>query len=221
MTRVGVIVPTRNNRPNFLRQCMKYVGRQTHQPAHIEIVDYPQKTFPVDLSERYKYGFERMRDKCDLIVIMEDDDWYAADYVENLVKIWEASNRPQIVGYSSTIYYFIHTQNYCMINHPGRASAMSTAISADAVILLDWKQIDPLWFDIGAWQQLQGVAAPVAERWLSLGVKHGLGDCHGAGHKRTFYRGERDNVDYGMQYFKKIVGDDFRFYAEIIARKEP
>lgn len=221
MTRVGIVTPTRNNRPNFLKQCKRYIDRQTYPIEALEIVDYPQKKFPVDLSERYQYGFSRLKDKCDLIVIIEDDDWYAADYVERLVALWEASQKPQIIGYSSTVYYFIHTQNYCRIDHPGRASAMSTAIASDAVIVLDWKQIDPLWFDIGAWQQLHGIAVPVTDKWYSLGVKHGLGDCHGAGHKRTFYRGERDKVDYGMQFFKSVVGEDFRFYAEMIARKEP
>lgn len=222
--KVGVVVPTRNNRPLLLAQCRKYIQRQTHVADHLFVVDYEPKKLPYDLSDRYRYGFERLSGMCDLIVLMEDDDWYPATYIEQLVRDWEESGRPDIFGYSKTIYYHIFVQKYAIMDHPGRASAFCTAITPRGAEMLQWDKIDPLWFDIGAWEHVteQGKAVAMdvpGPKFPALGIKHGMAQGAGAGHRGSFYRGERENVDFGMQFFKKHVGGDFRFYAEIIGRR--
>lgn len=194
--------------------------RQTHAIDRIVVIDYPQKTFPYDLTERYRAGFAQLTDM-DLVFCIEDDDFYASDYIETMVREWERNGRPDIIGFDSTIYYHIYAQKYAIMEHEGRASAFCTAIRPAALDEIVWEAIDPLWFDIGIWQQIQSKAAIKIPAPVAMGIKHGLGDTPGAGHKAGFYRGVREIQDFGMRFFRSYVHGDFGFYAEIIGKRAP
>lgn len=213
--KVGVVIPTRNNRPAFLAQCHKYMERQTHPYHQMCTVSYEQKTFPHDLAERYEAGFASMQG-VDLILLIEDDDWYRADYIARMVERWEFHGRPEIYGISDSLYYHIFSQRYWHSKHPGRASAYSTAVSAKAKV--NWSALDPLWMDIGIWQQLKGVAEELPHR-ISVGIKHGIGECGGVGHYPGFYE-RRDPEGIGQdndyEQLREWIGNDLAFYLERI-----
>lgn len=215
---VGVIVPTRNNRPEFLKQCRKYIARQTYPVKQVVVVDYPQKTLPHDLAERYQYGFSQII-HCDVVFLIEDDDWYRADYIERMVERWEFHGKPDIYGISDSLYYHLFSQRFWHSEHPGRASAYSTMIKANAVI--DWARLDPLWMDIGIWEQLKGVAEQLPHR-IAVGIKHGIGDCGGVGHYAGFYE-RRDprgiSHDHDFAQLKEWIGDDLEFYLSTVRSK--
>ena len=217
--KVGVVIPTRNNRPAFLKQCLEYVKRQTHPIAKTVVVDYDQKTFPNDLAERYQYGFAQVTD-CDLVFLIEDDDWYRADYIARMVERWEFHGKPDIYGINDSLYYHIFSQRYWHSVHPGRASAYSTAMRPNAP--LNWERLDPLWMDIGIWEQLKGVAEDLPHR-ISVGIKHGIGDCGGVGHFAGFYERKDPtgiSADHDYEQLREWIGADIEFYLQVIRSKK-
>lgn len=196
-TRIAAVIPTRNNRPDFLAQCLRYLEKQTLPADKIYIVDYQQTVFPTDLKFRYRDGFEAVRESVDLIFLIEDDDFYPANYFEKSVKMWESLGRPDLFGCETTIYYHLFTRAYWKDRHAGRASAFATAISSRAAENVIWESIDPLWVDIGLWRQVPNRAT--YSEPLAIGIKHGIGKCGGVGHNRQFYR-RRPNVFTDPQY---------------------
>lgn len=216
--RIGAVIPTRNNRPEFLRQCFRYLDNQTCPVDRRIVVDYAQKTFPHDIKERYRAGFEALGDSVDLIFLIEDDDFYPSDYIEKSVKMWDEMGRPDLFGCETTIYYHIFTRAYWKDTHSGRASAFATAITPNAAADLIWEAIDPLWVDIGLWKQVPNKAT--YSQPLAIGIKHGIGKCGGVGHNRQFYR-RRPNVftDPNCEFlFSKVGKDNFDFFMSQVRK---
>ena len=75
--KIGVICPTRGDRPVFMEQFHRMLSRQTLQPDVVEIVDYSAISDECDITRRYITGYHRLRKLgLDVIVILEDDDFY-------------------------------------------------------------------------------------------------------------------------------------------------
>jgi hypothetical protein len=107
------------------------------------------------LTWRYKLGFERLKNKCDLIVIFEDDDWYSKDYVKSII---DRVGNNEIVGSNQTYYYHIMHGKLWQMKHPGRASMFSTAIKTDALDKIDFPDDNFVYLDMWLWKQLKGLA---------------------------------------------------------------
>jgi len=72
---------------------------QTMPPHEVELVNFPPMDPTIkDITARYRVGYETLRGKVDCILFIENDDWYAPDYIETMVKEWERQNRPEILG---------------------------------------------------------------------------------------------------------------------------
>ena len=105
--RIGIILPTRGDRSEFLEHAKKMIAYQTKQPDHVEIiVGEPESEYP-DITYRYKTGYERLKNKCDLIFAWEDDDWYSPDYLQTMINFWVQAGKPELIGLNSIIYYHI------------------------------------------------------------------------------------------------------------------
>lgn len=72
---------------------------------------------------RYRLGYERLRNKkIEVIALIENDDWYAPNYLETMYNKWLELDKPQLLGQSYTIYYHIKERAWFTMNHPERSS---------------------------------------------------------------------------------------------------
>lgn len=183
---VTALTVTRGDRPHFLELQNKMLESQTCEKFYHVLIDYKPKTKFNDVTERYKKGFEQAFNelKSDLVVVMEDDDYYAPTYIENMVKLWMVNGRPNCFGFDSTWYYHLERKEYDKLYHPGRASMFNSVFTAEVLNCDFGKMTDPF-LDIRLWKQLKGIATPY-RNVECIGIKHGQGMTSGAGHKKTF-----------------------------------
>lgn len=210
---IGVLVPTLPGvRPKFLEQCTKYIDRQNVKVKCEIVNDILPALEPSDITMRYRLGFERLRD-CEIVFLMEDDDFYRADYIETLYKAWIENDKPDLIGYETSIYYHLLNRKWWVSQHPGRASAMASGVRPEALLDFKWGADNDPWFDISLWKQLKGLALPFPNEVPCLGIKHGFGKHGGVGHNQSFHRYDHQD-DKGYSYLKSIVGDDLPFYFQ-------
>lgn len=216
--RLAVVTPTRGDRPNFFAQYKRLLERQTRQPDILEIVDYPAVPGVIDLTARYRAGFDQAIAKgCDAIVVMEDDDAYRSTYLEEFERRIAATSS-LVVGSDVTYYYHVGTRRYKVIKHPGRASMMYTAIRPEVVRLFPWPKPSELCLDIHLWKWAAAhrkgktfTPAPLQ----AIGIKHGEGFRATRSHKQSAgpVRGWVD--DPGMLWLAKHVdSQSLPFYKE-------
>lgn len=198
--RIGLVVPTRGDRPKFLKLAIEQIKRQTFQPAQVEIVNYPPKNNITDLRERVKKGYDKLK-YVEYVAIWEDDDYYSPDYLHFLVNQIKKLGYPKIIGQDKTIYYHIGLKKYVILEHPGRSSLFKTAIQTG--LKIDWGQMDCPFLDLHLWEQFQG--GLFFKKGLAVGIKHGIGKCGGRGH---FMKSIYTHTDSNWQYLRKIVGKE-------------
>lgn len=207
--RVGVIMPHRNDRPKFLEQFHRILSRQTLQPEIVEIVDYEPKSDSVDITERYKYGYDKLRGKgLDVIAFLEIDDWYSNDYLETMVNGWNSHGRPKMFGLDYTIYYHLCVEKSFVFKHDKRSSMMSTLMIPD--LNIEWCKDDYPYTDSYLWKTIGGKLFN-PRKDIALGLKHGLSLCGGKFHSENLDRYKEKWID-----LKKFVGEeDWNFYRTI------
>lgn len=140
-----VVTPT-GDRPEAFALCCKYIQRQTRQPdAWIVVDDGATSTLAPDLPYLKYVQRDRTRDiegqhtlpvqllealnhvRTDAILIMEDDDWYAPDYCEKMLAMFEEHSRPLLVGQGQTVYYNVKVRKYFVHYNRAHASLQQTA----------------------------------------------------------------------------------------------
>ena len=214
--KIGLIVPTRGDRPQFLKHAHFLISEQTLQPDEVVVVDYPPKSNTIDLVDRYKAGYaECINRGCDLIFCWEDDDWYHRQYLEFMFNAWSDSSKPNLFGLSTTIYYHIFWRKYIILNHDNRASMMATVIHRN----LDVKWCDPNipYLDYHLWRRTPDFQK-LALTWkqpLCIGIKHNIGMAGGSGHsKERIY--EKAFSDESMDWLRcRVDPDSFEFYKTL------
>jgi hypothetical protein len=198
--KIGVLIPTRGDRPQFLEHALYLLDRQDRKPDFIEVVDDMPFSVEKDITWRYKLGCERLVNKgADLIVFWEDDDWYSSEYIKKMFLGWKFARMPRIFGLNSTIYYHILTHKWFDQHHNARASAMSTLVTKDIVNVKFPPDNEPF-LDLFLWKKIPGKA--ISHSTINIGIKHGLGLCGGSGHSRhEWYK----NNDSGFTWLRSIV----------------
>lgn len=176
--KIGVLIPTRD-RPQFLEFALKQISKQSLQPDFIEIVNDAPLSDKPDVTWRYRIGFERLKHKVDLIIFAEDDDNYSLDYLQKMVDFWVASGKPDLIGITHTIYYNIINQKYVRLEHPGRSSMMSMAISTKTTP--PWPDDNYSYTDMHLCKHMKGKFMTLNDP-ICVGIKHGTGTCGGGGH---------------------------------------
>ena len=214
---IGVVVPTRGNRPELLQRCEFYLSRQTLQPDKILFVNYPPVRQPYDLTDRYKQGLTDLKGKVDYIFCIEDDDWYSEFYIEKMKNMIISQPDFPLYGLGVTWYYHIQSGGMMCQKHDGRAAAFCTVVKSDIVNKIDWDKMHPLWFDISIWKQFTGLA-PVIDKPIAIGIKHGVGPCGGAGHTKWLYEHHKNaEFDSNYEWLKQqICRSDFDWYMKFI-----
>lgn len=211
--KIGVLTPTRGDRPAFLHHSRLLLDRQTRRPDLVALVDEPPRSGEKDVTYRYRRGCEDLAARgADLIVPIEDDDYYGPTYLETLEREWLRAGRPPIIGYASTIYYNILTHRWARFNHPGRASMMATAIAAPALRGLTWCADTYPYTDLHLWTNLRGATIPLTDPPACIGIKHGFGLCGGGGHTSAWAAYRHD--DPGMAWLRdRVAPASMQFYT--------
>lgn len=184
--RIAVLIPTRNNRPELLANCLRMMNAQTLQPDHIEIVDFPPLNTDCDITTRYKVGYDRLRNKgFDIIFLIEDDDFYSVDYIETMITEWNNHGRPDIFGTDYTVYYHIKLFAWFTFHHLSRSSAMSTIMKPD--LDFNWCPNNEPYTDMHLWNTLKGSTFK-PKKHICLGIKHGTTMTGGRSHVNRLHR---------------------------------
>ena len=217
--KVAIVIPTRGDRKPLTDNLLKLIEGQTRKPDHVIIVDYPPKDAIPDLVPRYREGLTKAFSLygCDLAICLEDDDWYAPNYVETIIARFEWANRPDVLGIDRTLYYNIITNKYVMLHHPGRASMMSMAFGP-GVMNMEWCGDEYTYLDWHIWtkdKKLRKVSVPLP--MIAVGIKHGIGLCGGGGHVANW--GHYKQTDADWSFLSTIITDEkqIEFYKQIQA----
>lgn len=210
--KIGIIIPTRGDRPTFLNFCLKRISEQTIKPDHIIIVDDKPLNNLKDITWRYKLGIKRATELgCSVAFFWEDDDWYSKDYLEWMLSKWKENGSPSIFGINETYYYHIKIGKHLWMDHQGRASAFCTLIKLPLESNFNWPADSFPFLDMKIWQQIKGKAIRFGKDVKAIGIKHGIGLTGGGGHNINFKWSNHD----AKKWFKDIVKEDFNFYETV------
>lgn len=219
--KVGVIVPTRGDRPEFLKHCRYLISQQTLTPERVMFVDFEPESDQCDITKRYRFGYNAMRNfDFDVIAFMENDDWYSPDYLETMVREWENFGRPDLFGLTYTIYYNLRVFGYFKMQHYQRSSAMSTLIKPD--LSFDWCPDHEPFTDVHLFNTLR-YKLWTPPKHICLGIKHGIGKTGGKSHVDRLYRYSTNGgvIDEDKAFLKSIVEPhSFDFYVNLLDFKE-
>ncbi len=207
--KIGAIIPDRNDRPEFLKNCKRMLAAQTVRFDKIELVNYKAKKKSFDLVDRYETGYNLLKD-VDLVFFIENDDWYSPRYVEKMLKQYIIAGQPNIFGTGYSIYYHLKRQVYMQMNHDGRASAFNTVLKSNMKI--DWGDHRDPFLDLHLWRTIKGTTFnPITP--ISIGIKHGIGLCGGMGHSNDLQYSNKD-INY-MFLRNKMDSESYNFYTQL------
>jgi hypothetical protein len=163
---------------------------------------------------------ENMRallDKVDarFIAIIEDDDWYAADYLNHMIYCMTHARVP-LVGIDPTLYYHIRSRKLAVLRSRRHCSMFATFGTSEVLRFAIEKipaQYDGAGADQWLWAHLQSVGTEFVTTVLpkAIGIKHGAGTCYGMGHDEMLHAYQ---MDYGNSV-PAILGDDLQFYNNL------
>lgn len=213
--KLAVIIPDRGDRPDFMDNCVTQIMRQTID-LYFVIVNFPPESNEIDITKRYREGYEEVRGKgYDLIAFMENDDAYAPNYLEYMTNAWVANGKPDLFGTTYTHYYHIKLQQYFTMHHHQRSSMMNTFIKPD--LDFKWCADNIAYADMHLWDNCTQLtkALVTPDPPISLGIKHGFGLCGGQSHtdKLDLYYGPRGRQDEGATLLKSVCDvPSFNFY---------
>jgi len=204
--KVAVIIPDRGDRPDFMHQCLRLMERQTHQPTWVLPIDFKPDDNQVDITRRYRLGYQNASKHfdADVIAFIENDDYYHPKYLEFMVDHWVQHGKPDMLGMNRTLYYHIGQLRWFLSMHPVRSCNMNTLIKPRLPIT--WPVDNDPYCDVYLWQfgnqQLRKLLIQEPPL-LCLGIKHGVGLCGGKHHinRMEMYT----NYDRNMHMLKTIV----------------
>lgn len=209
--KISVITPT-GGRPLAFKLCELWMSRQTRQSDEWIVVDdyeIPTKctmgqkiirrtpfwkpgdmTLPQNLIEALKVVTG------DIVIIIEDDDWYHPDYIKTVAQKFEQqlpneeNKYPHLVGGAAAIYYNINNYSYTMYNNIHPPSLCQTAFSSKLipqVNIIASYFIKERWLDGLLWKYSKCKKLTYSSKTpLVIGIK-GLSGRPGAGEGHASY----------------------------------
>lgn len=139
------------------------------------------------------------------VVFIEDDDWYAADWLETIDKKFD---KAELIGEANARYYNLAQKSYKEMNNTLHSSLCSTAIRGQALETFRSVCRDSIQFiDHTLWQAHSNNHLFSGQRVLGIkGIEGRLGI--GIGHSKYF----RGTKDVGGKILKSWIGDDSLVY---------
>lgn len=229
---ITLITPT-GGRPEAFSLCEKYMARQTVAfDQWIVIDDYPEATSctmgqeiyrpeplwaPGDMTLPRNVLLGLWGAKSDYVFIIEDDDWYAPNYLEKYLT-WFAQGY-DMVGEGYAKYYNVRNFRFMGHSNKNHASLCQTAFTRNAVkqaINVTERKLNEKFLDIELWGRARNARVCLTDKPLCVGIK-GMSGRPGAGYGHSDTIGQPDR-----QPFTKLVQwigeEDTAPYREISAR---
>lgn len=223
--KLGIIIPDRGDRPEFMENCLRMIKHQNGIGSSIEIchANFQAKDNMVDITARYRYGYDYFRGKgFNLLAFIENDDWYSPDYLETMIDAWKRYKEPELFGTCTTICYHLQLKSYFTMEHHTRASAMNTFIKPD--LEFPWPVDMEPFLDMHLWEmQRNPIKSRIVfrpEKIISVSMKHGVGKTvDGIGthviddRVRRRYVNKDVSDDYPNGFLKTVLDpESFEFY---------
>jgi len=202
--KIGVIIPTRGDRPEMLKTAIEQMKWQTLKPSYIHVLDFPPVEGVCDITKRYRLGYDFYRGKdFDLLALIEDDDFYRNDYLEVMANEWVRSGKPNIIGQTRTIYYHLKEKAWFIMNHTRRSSAMNTLVKPDLDI--KWGLDHDPYMDLKLWNQFYSKSHHIflPKDIICMGLKHGVGMSGGQFH--STYLDRFVNKDPNGEFYEIVT----------------
>lgn len=178
----------------------------TIKPDKSYFIDYQPTTTGFDLIERVQKGINLAASEgFDTVFIVEDDDFYPADYFNDIPDA-------DFIGDTRSIYYHLGNRSYQDWTHPRRASLYNTGFKISALNKFQWPEPQERFLDLSLWSYAVREHKTIGWRQKNtVGIKHGIGLCGGKGHVQ---RGKY--LDQEMEWLKANVDSDaFIFYSSL------
>lgn len=208
MTKFCTITPDRGDRPEFTEFCRHQLSRMTVKPDHSYFIDYPPVSKGVDLIERFEKGVKKAKaDGFDYVYIIENDDYYPANYFEIMHFGYPDGLQYDIVGIPFSHYYHIGNRRHQLMNHPKWSSLFCTGFKTNVIEGFDYSCKH---LDVSIWEYIRATSRSrkLVYDILPIGIKHGIGLCGGIGHTMKL-----KNEDKDMSWLKSHIDSDaWTFY---------
>jgi len=225
------VITATGDRPLTLAMCRWWIMHQSLLPGQWIIVDDGREPVPPDVWFAADYVYRQpeapasgqtltknlllalQRVRYPKVVVMEDDDWYHADYL----RVMDAAlDLYSLVGQGEAVYY--HYPSAMWYRHPNlrHASLSQTAFTTEAAAVLTevCAQADTPYVDMALWKHLPNKRRVLpGSPPLSIGMKglpgrHGLGFGHAPDHKFL--------PDPDGRLLRGFIGDDYAVYEECL-----
>lgn len=229
---VSVITPT-GGRPFAFQLCKEYLQRQIYDgPLQWVIVDdcipqerptwgrlgweiteiYPHPSWHIGqntLARNLLAALDTI--KYDNILIMEDDDWYAVDYIQTMSRLLRGA---WIAGCSQSRYYHIPSGKYRVMRHPGTSSLCHTGFRELGTDYLRDVCQDIEFIDRRFWEKFTPLYKTLIDIPLCTGIKGlpgrpGIGMGHRPDDNEDW---RQDDSDHSV--LKRWIGRDAWRYDE-------
>lgn len=198
LAKIGVIIPDRCDRPLFRKHCEYLLKQQTiYSSLRIIWMDQDPLDEAVDITKRYRIGYQSLSKHygVDVIAFMENDDWYAPNYLETMVRAWIQQGRPDLFGTTYTIYYHLKLKKYFTFHNSQKSHMMNTLIKPG--LTFNWPPDHDPYTDQWLWMGPSNIQKKLVIKpaeIISIGMKHGVGLCGGRNHVNQLNRfTEEDN----------------------------
>ena len=161
----------------------------------------------ITLGRNLLAGLERTTG--DAIAVIEDDDWYSPDYLENMSK--NLAEAP-LVGEGFVRYYNVRTRHYLEqtnARHACLSASMWRQSLTPRIAGVVGKNLSSPWYDLSIWRAIDSFILVLTRRFM-VGIKgmpgrRGIGIGHHPGGCR--------NPDPNLEKLREWVGEDADCYA--------
>lgn len=221
------------DRPAAFATCEHYLKRQTVAPFQMLVLDDGEVPVTPTIGEDYHYWPE-MRGrgsmvkkvrraltenlvKGDLIVFVEDDDYYSPDYMAWMI---EGLKQFAIYGEGRALYYNVHHRWWFEHTNMKHASLCATGITKQLFpwLLKQCQVSDEPFLDVRLWNNAPGAAHVVdpymhpSRRRRSVGIKAMPGRTgYGGGHRG---RDRSAVADPQLAKLRSLIGAEAELYAK-------
>lgn len=140
----------------------------------------------------------------DIVIIIEDDDYYAPTYVHSMV---EWCKRYELVGERNALYYHIGKREYRYCGNTSHASLCATAMRGKVInFFAQICRTNRKFIDIELWRKYRGTKK-LFDTHMTVGIKGLPGRAGiGGGHRMN------GKPDPNGELLKKRLGDDAAAY---------
>jgi hypothetical protein len=212
--------------------CRQWMARQTAPPAQWLVVDDGESAMPAPAGADYVYcpelrnrktslnnkvrmALEQGLVKGDVLAFFEDDDWYAANYLETIA---QRMAEAEVLGEGRAIYYNVRHRRWFDNGNECHASLCQTAISRTCFAAVE----DMLTKDNISQLDAQIWARPFRSIVFNPGT--GVHNCIGIkgmsgrpGFVQCFHEDKCGLFDPSMAKLNELIGPDCELYAKYYA----